>query len=69
MFDRVYGTYSKLIINKYNNLSNWAIEPKIIKYKKYISTQTILEVHTNVSAYALYKYEQKYCNINHVQVQ
>ena len=45
------------------------MEPKIIKHKKYVSVETILEVHTNVSAYALYKYEKEYCNSNNMQVQ
>ena len=65
----VYDTNGELINDKYDNLDNWAIEPKITKHKKYVSAETILEVYTNVLVHALYKYEQKYCDSNHVQVQ
>ena len=69
MIDGVYDTNSELINNKYDDLDNWVIEPKIIKHKKYVSVEIILEVHANVLACALYKYEQKYCDSNHMWVQ
>ena len=70
VIDVVYDISGGIInVNdKYEYLDNWAIEPRIIKKKKYVSIETIMEVHTNASAYTLYQQEKDYCDSNKVKV-
>ena len=57
VIDGVYDTNGGLMNEKYDDLDKWAMEPRIIMKKKYVSVETILEVHTSASAHALYQHE------------
>jgi len=58
----------QVINDEYKNLDTWAIEPKIISKKKYVLVETILQVKTKASAYALYQSKKEYCHSNKIRV-
>ena len=49
-----YNEDCQLINNNYKDFDEQALEPKIIKKKKYIKVETIVKVKTKMSAYGLY---------------
>ena len=57
------------MINKeYNVLDAWALELKIVKKKKYVKGETIVQVKTKVSAHILYMNQKEYCDSNNIHV-
>ena len=59
---------SRLLENDYEVLNVWAIEPKVVKSKKYVKAETIIQVKTKASAYALYQNQKDYCDQNKIRI-
>lgn len=57
------------LLNKgFDDYQAWAIPPKIIHRKNYVTAEIIAMVKTNESAYALYSKEQDYCQKFNIHV-
>jgi len=59
---------NSMIVNGFEDYQAWAILPKIIHRKQYVTAEIIATVQTNESAYSLYSKEQEYCQKYNIHV-
>jgi len=59
---------NKIIDKGLQDYQAWAIPPKIIHRKHYVTAEMIVSVKTNESAYSLYMKEKDYCEKYHIHV-
>ena len=68
IIEDAYNLDGQLLERRYDLLDSWAIIPKIVKRKKYISVETIVQVKTKASAYGLYQNQKDYCDQNNISI-
>ena len=63
-----YDYESNVINQDYDTYNKWAIKPRIIKAKKYVKAEMIVQIKKKVNTYGLYMNQRDYCDSNKIRI-
>jgi len=68
VIDGVLSLNGRLMKNKFEKVEQWAIAPKIVKKKKHVAVEMILELQSKESVFNLYQNQKEYCEKHKIRL-